>query len=45
MYQIINDKVIHRLSDETFIPIDPNNSDYQDYLNWVAAGNQPLPAN
>lgn len=23
---------------------DPANTDYQDYLAWIAAGNQPLPA-
>jgi hypothetical protein len=26
------------------IPIAPDNTDYQDYLAWVAAGNTPLPA-
>jgi len=26
------------------IPFDPNNADYQIYLNWLAEGNQPLPA-
>ena len=35
---------IHRLSDNTFIPPDPDNTDYQAYLAWVAAGNTPLPA-
>ncbi len=27
------------------IPPDPDNSDYQAYLEWVAEGNTPLPAN
>ena len=27
-----------------FIPFDPANTDYQEYLEWVAEGNQPLPA-
>jgi hypothetical protein len=26
------------------IPIAPDNTDYQEYLKWVAAGNTPLPA-
>ena len=27
-----------------WIPFDPDNTDYQEYLKWVAEGNQPLPA-
>jgi hypothetical protein len=26
------------------IPCDPDNTDYQKYLEWVAAGNTPEPA-
>ena len=26
------------------VPIDPDNTDYQAYLAWVAEGNEPLPA-
>ena len=26
------------------IPFDPSNKDYQEYLEWVAEGNTPLPA-
>jgi hypothetical protein len=31
-------------SDGTSIPFDPDNTDYQDYLAWVAEGNLPSPA-
>jgi hypothetical protein len=27
-----------------FIPLEPDNTDYQAYLKWVAEGNTPLPA-
>ena len=51
MYQIINDpltgqpaQAIKRISDNAFIPFDPANTDYQAYLEWLAEGNEPLPA-
>jgi len=50
MYKLIKDKitqetnVVQRLSDNSFIPMDEANTDYQEYLKWVAEGNTPLPA-
>jgi hypothetical protein len=48
MYQIINNPMtgqeaqcIKRLSDNAFIPFDPANTDYQEYLKWLAEGNTP----
>jgi len=51
MYKKINDlitnqeaDVIQRTSDNAYIPKDPANTDYQEYLEWVAEGNEPEPA-
>jgi hypothetical protein len=33
-----------RLADNVWIPMDESNRDYQEYLKWVAEGNEPLPA-
>jgi hypothetical protein len=37
-------KFVIRLSDNTYIPMAEENVDYQEYLEWVAAGNTPEPA-
>lgn len=41
-YQLNPDYSIRRLSDGATIPADVNNVDYQEYLRWVSAGNEPL---
>ena len=48
MYKLCKSEVgfeyVVRLSDSANIPFDPDNTDYQQYLKWVAEGNTPLPA-
>ena len=45
MYQLTSDKnTVKRIADSAFIPFDPANTDYQEYLKWLAEGNEPLPA-
>ena len=50
MYQLHNDLItnasiaIKNLNNGKYIPFDPANRDYQEYLAWLAEGNEPLPA-
>ena len=44
MYQLTTGNAILRLADHAFIPSDPANTDYREYLAWVDAGNTPEPA-
>ena len=44
MYQLTTFNTVERLSDNAFIPFDPANTDYAEYLEWLAEGNEPLPA-
>jgi hypothetical protein len=37
-------EVVQRTLDNAFIPFDPANTDYQEYLKWLAEGNTPEPA-
>jgi hypothetical protein len=50
MYQIVetmNGQSVIRSNEDgskTSIPFDPANTDYQEYLKWIAEGNTPQPA-
>ena len=35
---------VKRSSDNAFIPFDPANTDYQEFVQWCEQGNSPLPA-
>jgi hypothetical protein len=44
MYKLTKHTSIQRLADNASIPADPANRDYAEYLEWLAAGNTPQPA-
>jgi hypothetical protein len=52
MYKLIKNKLTGNVENietnnaqfKILIPFNPDNTDYQQYLEWVAAGNTPEPA-
>jgi hypothetical protein len=50
MYKLLPDPItgniarVFRTTDSATIPFDPANTDYQAYLQWLAEGNEPEPA-
>ena len=36
--------VLIKENERVCIPFDPDNRDYQEYLQWLSEGNTPLPA-
>ena len=44
MYKVINENIIFAVGKNTFIPVNLSNSDYVEYVKWLADGNTPDPA-
>lgn len=43
MYQLTHENGVRRISDDAFIPADPDNRDFAEYRAWLDAGNTPQP--
>jgi hypothetical protein len=44
MYKLTTEQnQVQRIADSAFIPFDPANTCYQQYLKWISEGNTPLP--
>ena len=43
MHGQVHDQLIVRDEDGAFIPFDPANVDYQEFLAWLDEGNEPTP--
>lgn len=44
MYKLTNSTSILRITDNAYIPNDPLNTDYSEYLNWISEGNEAASA-
>ena len=42
-YKIINDQIVLRIEDQTFITRVDGNPLHDEYLKWLEEGNEPLP--
>lgn len=43
MYQLTETTSVIRLADNTYIPLETTDINYQEYQAWLAQGNEPLP--
>lgn len=44
LYNGMGQQFVIDIERNAFIPFDPANTDYAEYLKWIEAGNTPLPA-